>query len=147
MQYAIISNNTITKMGTMYELFPNISFPVSGPESNFIIDNNLVSVKYYEEIDSNTFKLTSTEPYLKGNVVYTYQVVAKTQDDYDNEAYGASLHIREQRNQLLKDSDWTQVEDTSANKAVWAIYRKALRDITTQEGFPFNVTWPDIPTT
>lgn len=27
----------------------------------------------------------------------------------------------------------------------WAKYRQALRDIPQQEGFPFNITWPDKP--
>lgn len=27
----------------------------------------------------------------------------------------------------------------------WAIYRQALRDIPQQEGFPFNVVWPEKP--
>lgn len=27
----------------------------------------------------------------------------------------------------------------------WAIYRKALRDLTDQEGFPLNIKWPEEP--
>ena len=27
----------------------------------------------------------------------------------------------------------------------WALYRKALRDLTQQEGFPFNIQWPEAP--
>lgn len=27
----------------------------------------------------------------------------------------------------------------------WALYRKALRDLTEQEGFPFNIQWPEMP--
>lgn len=27
----------------------------------------------------------------------------------------------------------------------WATYRQALRDISEQEGFPFNVAWPNSP--
>ena len=27
----------------------------------------------------------------------------------------------------------------------WAVYRQALRDISEQEGFPFNVAWPNSP--
>jgi hypothetical protein len=50
--------------------------------------------------------------------------------------------IREQRNKLLADSDWTQLPDTSADAAVWATYRQALRDITEQSD-PFNITWPE----
>jgi hypothetical protein len=53
--------------------------------------------------------------------------------------------VREQRGEKLKDSDWTQVEDAPVDKAVWATYRQALRDITAQSGFPWTVTWPDAP--
>jgi hypothetical protein len=53
--------------------------------------------------------------------------------------------VREQRDQKLKDSDWTQVADAPVDKAVWATYRQALRDITTQETFPWDIVWPDAP--
>jgi hypothetical protein len=96
-------------------------------------------------------KLETVVPYIENGFVYTVRVFDKTSDELTAEAetmyLSVSSNVREQRNRMLTASDWTQVEDTSADKAVWAIYRKALRDITTQEGFPFNVTWPDIPTT
>lgn len=53
--------------------------------------------------------------------------------------------VRDQRNTKLSESDWTQVADAPVDKAVWATYRQALRDITTQEGFPWTITWPDAP--
>ncbi len=53
--------------------------------------------------------------------------------------------VRKSRGEKLADSDWTQVADAPVDKAVWATYRQALRDITTQEGFPWTVTWPDAP--
>lgn len=39
----------------------------------------------------------------------------------------------------------TQVADAPVDKAAWATYRQALRDITAQQGFPWNVTWPEQP--
>ena len=53
--------------------------------------------------------------------------------------------VRQTRSDRLADCDWTQVADSPVDKAVWATYRQALRDITTQEGFPWSVTWPDAP--
>ena len=53
--------------------------------------------------------------------------------------------VRNNRNQLLKDSDWTQVVDAKVDTKVWAAYRQELRDITGQDGFPFNVIWPTQP--
>jgi hypothetical protein len=53
--------------------------------------------------------------------------------------------VRNQRTQLLKDCDWTQIADSTADKAVWATYRQALRDITAQSGFPWTIIWPESP--
>jgi hypothetical protein len=53
--------------------------------------------------------------------------------------------MREQRGEKLKNSDWTQVADAPVDKAVWATYRQALRDVTAQSGFPWTITWPDAP--
>ena len=53
--------------------------------------------------------------------------------------------VRNSRTQMLKDSDWTQIADSTADKTAWATYRQALRDITTQAGFPWTFTWPDAP--
>ena len=53
--------------------------------------------------------------------------------------------VRKSRGDKLADSDWTQVADAPVDKAVWATYRQALRDITAQSGFPWTVTWPDAP--
>ena len=53
--------------------------------------------------------------------------------------------VRNQRTQLLKDSDWTQIADSTADKTAWATYRQALRDITAQSGFPWTITWPESP--
>ncbi|WP_448168700.1 XkdW family protein [Burkholderia ambifaria] len=36
--------------------------------------------------------------------------------------------------------------EVQAKTALWLEYRKALRDITTQPGFPLDVTWPELPT-
>ena len=53
--------------------------------------------------------------------------------------------IRTQRGEKLKDSDWTQVADAPVDQAAWAEYRQALRDISTQEGFPWTINWPEQP--
>ena len=56
--------------------------------------------------------------------------------------------IRDNRSRLLRESDWTQAADAPFNteeKAAWAMYRQALRDVPEQDGFPDNVVWPDKP--
>jgi hypothetical protein len=55
-------------------------------------------------------------------------------------------NVRQQRTQMLKDSDWTQGKDISDNvSSAWAAYRQALRDITAQAEFPWGVQWPTQP--
>ncbi len=54
--------------------------------------------------------------------------------------------VRATRDTKLAESDWTQARDvTLANDADWQTYRQALRDVPTQEGFPWSVTWPEQP--
>jgi hypothetical protein len=82
---------------------------------------------------------------IDGNWYTKYSVA-----DMDDEAKTAkdaeqAKSIRTTRTEKLKDSDWTQIADSTADKAAWATYRQALRDITSQSGFPWEVTWPDAP--
>jgi hypothetical protein len=56
-----------------------------------------------------------------------------------------SKSVRADRNQRLSDSDWTQVADAPVDKAAWAAYRQALRDVPSQNGFPWSVEWPTQP--
>lgn len=56
-----------------------------------------------------------------------------------------AANVRRTRNATLAETDWTQVADAPVDKAVWATYRQALRDVTTQTGFPWTVTWPESP--
>ena len=57
----------------------------------------------------------------------------------------AAKRVRDDRNKRLGDTDWTQLIDAPLDAIPWATYRQALRDITTQPGFPHNVNWPEEP--
>ena len=56
-----------------------------------------------------------------------------------------AVKVRAKRSSLLSACDWTQVQDAPVDKEVWKAYRQALRDITKQSEFPFNVVWPTEP--
>ena len=56
-----------------------------------------------------------------------------------------AANVRSTRNDKLKDCDWTQLADSTADKAAWATHRQALRDITAQAGFPWTIDWPVAP--
>jgi len=53
--------------------------------------------------------------------------------------------VRFKRDELLSASDFRMIPDAPWDTTAWATYRQALRDITTQEGFPANVVWPTEP--
>ena len=54
--------------------------------------------------------------------------------------------VREDRNRRLAETDWTQLADAPVNAQAWATYRQALRDVTAQAGFPWDIAWPEKPT-
>lgn len=56
--------------------------------------------------------------------------------------------VRNQRDQLLKDTDWRVIKALESNIPQdfdWAAYRQALRDVPSQAGFPWNIQWPVEP--
>lgn len=79
----------------------------------------------------------------------------------ENNAEEAAEFARKIRNKLLDDTDKEMSFDRlgfdlgTATKFItslknifrgdWAVYRQALRDLTKQEGFPFNITFPTPP--
>lgn len=101
----------------------------------------------------------------KGNWVENWEVVPMFSEYTDDEgvlhtkeeqeaAYQAGLDetaaksVREQRGKLLAETDWVVVFHTEKGTNIppeWEVYRQALRDVTEQEGFPHEVTWPTEP--
>jgi hypothetical protein len=58
----------------------------------------------------------------------------------------ATERVRDARNSLLIQTDWTQAADVpQATKDKWAPYRQALRDVPQQAGFPDSIVWPTKP--
>ena len=74
---------------------------------------------------------------------------------YSDEIYNNFITLKKEeivveRNTLLLSSDWTELPSAfqrlgESKVAEWQLYRQQLRDITTQEGYPFNVIWPTQP--
>lgn len=56
--------------------------------------------------------------------------------------------VRYERDRKLEETDWYMMPDYPADPETLEIvknYRKALRDITLQSGFPRDVKWPVVP--
>ena len=89
--------------------------------------------------------MKTVEKDAKGNWVWKWSI-----SEMDDEAKAAkdaeqAKNIRSDRDKRLSDTDWTQVADAPVDKAAWATYRQALRDVPTQAGFPYDITWPSKP--
>lgn len=80
-----------------------------------------------------------------GGKWYTkYSVADMGQEAIDALTASQWGNVRTERNKRLADCDWTQLPDAPVDATVWAEYRQALRDITTQTD-PFNIVWPEEP--
>jgi hypothetical protein len=54
-------------------------------------------------------------------------------------------YVRAVRNAELAATDWTQVADSTADKAAWATYRQALRDLPASNKDPKKIVFPTRP--
>lgn len=142
MEIALIKDNTVVTLGHYRDLFPNTTFPSTGPSAEFMTANSALGVTVWKPHNKTTEKLVSCEPYIEDNQVFTVTVTDKTPDDLALDFEIASIEIRNTRNRLLAESDWTQVVDAPVIQKKWAVYRQELRDVTSQPTFPFEVVWP-----
>lgn len=75
-----------------------------------------------------------------------YETLLNDAKEHDRNIHAKA--IREKRDKLLTNSDWTQANDTALSDEMveaYRVYRQALRDITKQEEFPYIVIWPEEP--
>lgn len=77
---------------------------------------------------------------------WTLSIVSKDAWNETLKTTQLGVLAKAQRNKLLAESDWTQGKDIpNSISTAWAPYRQALRDITSQEGFPTTINWPQKP--
>lgn len=123
------------------EWFPNTSFGDRGPSLEWIAEQGYYVISVWKPYDHATEKLVSAAPHFCNGMCCLVAVEPLTADELKARVDTQWAVIRNQRNQMLKDTDWTQVADAPVDNLTWAIYRQELRDITLQAD-PFNITWP-----
>jgi len=105
-------------------------------------------VRFVPAIKTENDVVTGQNFVVEGTEVVQYeQIKLKTQDEIQQENIQLLENIREERNKLLFECDWTQLTDvpiSEENKGKWKQYRQALRDITNQSD-PHNIVWPTKP--
>ena len=92
-----------------------------------------------------THRLEDCPAYLVNDHVSTKRVVELTEWEVNQKSERKWNSVRAQRDQLLAQSDWTQVADAPGDKAAWATYRQALRDLPSTGTDPDALTWPISP--
>ena len=123
---------------------PNVSFPKEIPNDMLASYGvfpvvRLAVPEFNSLVESLVIQSTPTED----NGIWTvgYEVVQKSEEM-------AQSNIRRERDRLLSACDWVTLKAIDTNTSIdadWVTYRQALRDITTQDGFPYSVTWPTKP--
>ena len=147
MLIAKVEDGQVINVSDYRDMFPNTSFPASGPDAEFLEANSCMTVTVWKAYNQLTEKLASVAPYIEENTVYTIAVEPLTASEIEANMESQWAKIRKQRDSLLQSCDWTQLPDVNIpNKADWASYRQALRDITNQED-PYNIVWPSDPDT
>ena len=149
MLIAIVDGGSIQRLGNYRTMFPNVSFPASGPDSGWMTQNNAKFVLATKSFDATTQRIESVEPYVEGDYVYNVRVVELSSQEITNRANAINQQVatskRTERNKLLTETDWTQVTDSplsSDKKTEWANYRIALRNLPTANGWP-NIDMPN----
>ena len=140
-----LTNGTPAKytLGQLRRDNPQTSFPKQIP------DELLASYDVYRysrtavpEYDSLAWRLIDDEfVHVNGAWILPYALEELPLDQ-------AEQNVRSRRDNLLAETDWLVIKSYERSEnipAEWELYRQALRDITEQAGFPYEVTWPTKP--
>lgn len=146
------SNNGVVEkfpysIGQLRKDNPEVSFPKS-PSDQTLAAWGVFQVTPTDRpsYDEATQDCNRVNPVLV-NGVWTeqWEVTTASADEQAKRLADKEQQVRNQRDNLLSRSDWTQVADAPVDKAAWATYRQALRDVPSQAGFPWTINWPTKP--
>ena len=129
-------------------LFPSVSFPrYLTPADVEPFEFGLYEFSQIPNDPERYEKLVEGTPTQAENGIYYQKWLKVAMTDEERAAADAaqSRDIRLQRNGRLIESDWTQIADSGVDATTWHAYRQSLRDLPSQPGFPWEVSWPEPP--
>ena len=135
MKIAKVNNDQVVEVNDYRTMFPNVSFPKTGPNDAWMAENNCKWVQVGETIDRSAQKIVQAPAYVDGDVVKTYTVEDLTADEIQAQVDAKANAVRKQRDRLLAETDYLALSDNTLTEAM-ATYRQALRDITDHANFP-----------
>jgi hypothetical protein len=144
--FALVKDGNFVNMFDLRSEYKNTSFPEEILDSH--LPSGVVRVHPTQAPSITPYQyLEAADPVFDG----TKWVAQYSVKEYSDERKGDirdqyADNIRNMRDVKLTECDWTQAKDIpNSISSAWATYRQALRDVPSQEGFPFNVTWPNTP--
>lgn len=95
-------------------------------------------------------KLEEQTPIKQENGIYAQNWVYVHMTDLEKAEFNKMQEkkVRMERNRTLYATDWVLLSDsplTEEKKQEFLAYRQALRDVSNQQGFPWDVVWPERP--
>lgn len=156
--YRIRSSGAVKSQGEIRKLFPNVSLPRvwSADVCNQLGIDPVLESPAPEVTRYQTANKNGVEQDAKGNWVWAWTIGPTFTDNEEataaeqEAAYVQRIDdeqtkaVRDDRNKRLSNTDWRFRSDMNPSQD-WIDYCQALRDVPTQDGFPWNVQWPEAP--
>ena len=136
-------------------LFNDLKFNISSPRT--VGDVQYPAGWFHDPLERAKIGVIEVpDPIVPDDNLYTsvenpdgsYTARPRTAADLAERLAATTLNTRFKRDQLLASCDWMAIKAFEAGTTVstdWATYRQALRDVTSQAGFPWAVEWPEQP--
>lgn len=120
--------------------YDNVQGPLTRPAEG----NNEEGEEYFtfDRYEANATYSEALEGIIEENKSAWLNAAKKAEEE------SVAEEVRSVRNKLLEEIDWTQTIDapiSAKSRSVLRTYRQKLRDITEQDGFPYEVEWPVKP--
>ena len=154
-EWVLIENNVVSEC---HDLLPNVWKNHSGlhlSEDNMEFLNSLGWYKVIKQpinVDYNYQRHTGFDYIFENNQVFEVPLIENLSDEELEKSRqiifnGFMISLRLQRDQRLKDSDYTQLSDIKELhgeelSAQWSLYRQQLRDLPSQFTEPSDINWP-----
>ena len=149
--YILTSNNSVSKFPYSLEELrsdnPQTSFPLE-MSAEELAEWGVFSVEeqnppaYNEQTETIELQPPSL---VNGVWVQGWLIAQASAEEIQRRTTAKAALQRAERNRVLTKTDYTQCLDFPGNdseRASYAVFRQALRDVPEQAGFPWDVVWP-----
>lgn len=152
--YALIKDNQVVRfpyhIADLVRENPTVSFPFPLTEEvmnkwgvHVVHETPMPSVNEYTEVVEEL-----SPAFVDGKWTQQWTTIPLSDGEKEIKKRQREVEVRLSRNETLSQTDWSQLADSPLSaeaKQAYAVYRQALRDVTDQPGFPWEITWPNLP--